>query len=256
MITFRENYYADVRIEDRSRTVIQYQDGKLQEFKTPVEVRAFLRVYDGKMWYYASVTDVAHIQKTLERLYAAATPNPAIEKDPVVSKLERNRDKKLFFADCSVRNIPVEQKQALLQSYLPLLSEDSACAMPVGIYLDRNSLYTFRSSLGADITYDYQTCGLSLRCSMAEGEKKFSALWQRGCTRFEDLNGLTEEIRASMQEQAAFMRQSVQVVPGKYPVVLSPEAAGVFAHESFGHKSESDFMLSDESMRQRLCSLW
>lgn len=215
MITFRENYYADVRIEDRSRTVIQYQDGKLQEFKTPVEVRAFLRVYDGKMWYYASVTDVAHIQKTLERLYAAATPNPAIEKDPVVSKLERNRDKKLVFADCSVRNIPVEQKQALLQSYLPLLSEDSACAMPVGIYLDRNSLYTFRSSLGADITYDYQTCGLSLRCSMA-----------------------------------AFMRQSVPVVPGKYPVVLSPEAAGVFAHESFGHKSESDFMLSDESMRQ------
>lgn len=71
---------------------------------------------------------------------------------------------------------------------------------------------------------------------MAEGEKKFSAVWQRGCTRFEDLNGLTEEIRASMQEQAAFMRQSVPVVPGKYPVVLSPEAAGVFAHESFGHK--------------------
>lgn len=250
MITFRENYYADVRIEDRSRTVIQYQDGKLQEFKTPVEVRAFLRVYDGKMWYYASVTDVAHIQKTLDRLYAAATPNAAIEKDPVVSKLERNRDKKLVFTDFSVRNIPVEQKQALLQSYLPLLGEDSACAMPVGIYLDRNSLYTFRSSLGADITYDYQTCGLSLRCSMAEGEKKFSAVWQRGCTRFEDLNGLTEEIRASMQEQAAFMRQSAPVVPGKYPVVLSPEAAGVFAHESFGHKSESDFMLSDESMRQ------
>ena len=53
-----------------------------------------------------------------------------------------------------------------------------------------------------------------------------------------------------MREQAAFMRESVPVVAGKYPVVLSPEAAGVFAHESFGHKSESDFMLSDESMRQ------
>ena len=46
------------------------------------------------------------------------------------------------------------------------------------------------------------------------------------------------------------MRNSVPVEPGKYPVVLSPEAAGVFAHESFGHKSESDFMLSDESMRE------
>ncbi len=250
MVKFRENFYADVRIEDRSRTVIQYQDGNLQEFKTPVEVRAFLRVYDGKMWYYASVTDVAHVQKTLDRLYDAASPNPDIEKDPIVSKLERNRDRKFVFEDHSVRNIPVEEKQALLQSYLPLLSEDSACAMPIGIYLDRNSVFTFQSSLGADITYDYQTCGLSLRCSMAEGEKKFSAAWQRGCTRFEELKDLTDEIRASMREQAAFMRESVPVVPGKYPVVLSPEAAGVFAHESFGHKSESDFMLSDESMRE------
>ena len=250
MVKFRENYYADVRIEDRSRTVIQYQDGNLQEFKTPVEVRAFLRVYDGKMWYYASVTDVAHVQKTLDRLYDAASPNPDIEKDPIVSKLERNRDRKFIFEDHSVRSIPVEEKQALLQSYLPLLSEDSACAMPIGIYLDRNSVFTFQSSLGADITYDYQTCGLSLRCSMAEGEKKFSAAWQRGCTRFEELKDLTDEIRASMREQAAFMRESVPVVPGKYPVVLSPEAAGVFAHESFGHKSESDFMLSDEAMRE------
>lgn len=250
MVKFRENFYADVRIEDRSRTVIQYQDSNLQEFKTPVEVRAFLRVYDGKMWYYASVTDVAHVQKTLDRLYDAASPNPDIEKDTIVSKLERNRDRKFIFEDHSVRSIPVEEKQALLQSYLPLLSEDSACAMPIGIYLDRNSVFTFQSSLGADITYDYQTCGLSLRCSMAEGEKKFSAAWQRGCTRFEELKDLTDEIRASMREQAAFMRESVPVVPGKYPVVLSPEAAGVFAHESFGHKSESDFMLSDEAMRE------
>lgn len=250
MVKFRENFYADVRIEDRSRTVIQYQDGNLQEFKTPVEVRAFLRVYDGKMWYYASVTDVAHVQKTLDRLYDAASPNPDIEKDPIVSKLERNRDRKFIFEDHSVRSIPVEEKQALLQSYLPLLSEDSACAMPIGIYLDRNSVFTFQSSLGADITYDYQTCGLSLRCSMAEGEKKFSAAWQQGCTRFEELKDLTDEIRASMREQAAFMRESVPVVAGKYPVVLSPEAAGVFAHESFGHKSESDFMLSDEAMRE------
>lgn len=250
MVKFRENYYADLRIEDRSRTVIQYQDGRLQEFKTPVEVRAFLRVYDGKMWYYASVTDVTHVQETLDRLYAAATPNPDIGKDPIVSKLERNCDRRFLFEDHSVRNIPVEEKQTLLQSYLPLLGEDSACAMPIGVYLDRNSVFTFQSSLGADITYDYQTCGLSLRCSMAEGERKFSAVWQRGCTRFEELKGLTDEIRASMQEQAAFMRESVPVVPGKYPVVLSPEAAGVFAHESFGHKSESDFMLSDEAMRQ------
>lgn len=249
MIQFRHGFYADVRTEDRSRTTITYKSGALEEMKTRVERRAFIRVYDGKMWYYSSITDLAHLQKTLDGLYDAATPNADIQNDPVVRRFERNRDTLLSFADSSVRDIPSKDKQALLLSYLPLLSEDSCITMPRGTYLDRNSLFRFRSSLGADITYDYQTCGLSFACDMTEGEKKFSGHWQKGATRFDELKGLDDEIRAAMAEQTAFMRNSVPVTPGKYPVVLSPEAAGVFAHESFGHKSESDFMLSDETMR-------
>ncbi len=249
MIQFRDGFYADVRTEDRSRTTITYKSGALEEMKTRVERRAFIRVYDGKMWYYSSVTDLAHLQKTLDGLYDAATPNADIQNDPVVRRFERNRDTLLSFADSSVRDIPSKDKQALLLSYLPLLSEDSCITMPRGTYLDRNSLFRFCSSLGADITYDYQTCGLSFSCDMTEGEKKFSGHWQKGATRFDELKGLDDEIRAAMAEQTAFMRNSVPVTPGKYPVVLSPEAAGVFAHESFGHKSESDFMLSDETMR-------
>ena len=249
MIKFRDGFYADVRTEDRSRTTISYKAGVLEEMKTRVERRAFLRVYDGRMWYYASVTDLAHLPATLAALSAAATPNAAILDDPIVRRFERNRDTVMSFADCSVRDIPAADKQALLLSYLPLLSEDACVSMPQGAYLDRNSLFCFRSSLGADITYDYQTCGVSFSCSMTEGEKKFSGHWQKGATRFDELRGLDAEIREAMAEQAAFMRNSVPLTPGKYPVVLSPQAAGVFAHESFGHKSESDFMLSDESMR-------
>lgn len=250
MIQFKDGFYADVRTEDRSRTTVSYKDGVLEDMKTRVEKRAFLRVYDGKMWYYASVTDLSRLQETLDGLYSAATPNAKILDDPVVRRFERNRDTIMNFACCSVRDVPLADKQALLLSYLPILSEDKCVTMPQGVYLDRNSLFRFRSSLGADVTYDYQTCGLSFSCSMTEGEKKFSGHWQKGGTRFDELKGIDAEIRAAVAEQAAFMRNSVPVEPGKYPVVLSPEAAGVFAHESFGHKSESDFMLSDESMRE------
>lgn len=249
MIQFRDGFYADIRTEDRFRTVISYKAGVLEEMLTRVERRAFLRVYDGKLWYYASVTDLDHIQKTLDGLYAAATPNKDILSDPIVGRFERNRDTLMSFTDCSVRDIPTKEKQALLLSYLPLLTEDSCVTMPQGLYLDRNSVYHFVSSLGADITYDYQTCGVSFSCSMAEGDKKFSGHWQKGGTRLDELKDLEPTIRAAIAEQTSFMRNSVPVTPGNYPVVLSPEAAGVFAHESFGHKSESDFMLSDESMR-------
>ena len=250
MIQFRNDFYADIRIEDRETTRISYKAGGLEEMKNRVEKQAFLRVYDGKLWYYASVTDVDHLQETLDGLYAAAIPNPAILEDPIVRRFEKNKDRLFHFKDCSVRDIPLEKKQELLLSYLPLLNEEDCIKLPRGNYLDRSSLFTFLSSLGADIQYDYQTCGLVFSFDMAEGEKKFSGSWQKGGTRFEDMAGLEAGIRSSVQEQADFLRQSVPVEPGKYPVVLSPEAAGVFAHESFGHKSEADLMISDETMKE------
>lgn len=249
MIKFKEGFYADVRTEDRSRTVIQYVDGVLREIKTRNEIRAFLRVYDGKLWYYAAVTDVAHIQNTLDGLYEAATFNPEILNDPIVRRFESNKACEFRFKDKSVRNIPLEQKNAQLLKYLPILSEDKCMTVPTATYVDRNSVFTFKSSLGADVEYDYQTCGIMLSCNMVEGDKKFTGSWQNGETEFEKLVGLEDKIRAAMQESATFMRTSVPVTAGDYPVVLSPQAAGVFAHESFGHKSESDFMLSDESMK-------
>lgn len=249
MIKFREGFYADIRVEDRSRTVISYKAGVLEEMKNRVEKQAFLRVYDGKLWYYASVTDVDHLQRTLDGLYAAATENPGILNDPVVRRFERNRESLSSFAGCSVREVPLSEKQALLLSYLPLLTEDPCIKLPNGMYLDRNSRFSFTSSLGADVNFDYQTCGLALSFSMAEGEKKFNGRWQKAFTRFDELQGLEAEIREAVKEHCSFLRDSVSVEPGNYPVVLAPEAAGVFAHESFGHKSESDFMLSDESMK-------
>ena len=250
MIRFRKGFYADVRTEDCFRTRISYKAGILEELKTRREKQAFLRVYDGRLWYYASVTDVDHLQQTLDGLYAAATENSDILSDPIVRRLERNVDHIENFADCSVRDVPLKEKQDLLLGYLPLLTEDGCVKMAEGLYLDRSSVFRFCSSLGADLSYDYQTCGLAFRFNMAEGDKKFNGSWQKGRTRFDELTELEEAIRAGVKENAFFLRNSVPVEPGKYPVVLSPLAAGVFAHESFGHKSESDFMLSDESMKE------
>ncbi len=75
-------------------------------------------------------------------------------------------------------------------------------------------------------------------------------MWQEGDTDFNSLKTKTESAENEFKEQVEFMRNSVPVEEGDYPVVLSPLAAGIFAHESFGHKSESDFMLSDESMKK------
>lgn len=53
-------------------------------------------------------------------------------KIPWWQRFERNRDTVMTFADCSVRDIPAREKQALLLSYLPLLEEDPCITMPQG----------------------------------------------------------------------------------------------------------------------------
>ncbi|MCM1298286.1 MAG: TldD/PmbA family protein [Firmicutes bacterium] len=249
MINFKQDYYADVRIENRFSTQIRFLEGKLTESKERREERTFVRVFDGEMWYYASTTDTSHIQKTLDGLYAVAKPNPEIKEDPVVKRFEVNRTRLETFKNNSVRDISLSEKTRLIQSYLPVIAAESFMSMPMGAYLDRNSLYSFYSSLGADISYDYQTCGVVLSCSMVEGEKKLNARWQKGETDYNALTALHGEAKRDFAEQAEFMRSSVPVEQGDYPVVLAPQAAGIFAHESFGHKSESDFMISDETMK-------
>ena len=54
MLNFRKDLYADVRIEDRFTTSIRYRDGRLEECKETTKKKAFLRVFDGNIWYYAS----------------------------------------------------------------------------------------------------------------------------------------------------------------------------------------------------------
>lgn len=249
MIEFKQDCYADVRIENRFSTNVSFIDGRMNESKVRREERAFVRVFDGEMWYYASTTDTENIQKTLNELYSVAKSNPDIKDNPVVKRLEKNKAHLETFRNNSVRDIPISDKIELIRSLLPAVSSESFMSMPMGRYLDRNSRFRFYSSLGADISYDYQTCGIVLSCSMVEGEKKLSARWQKGVTDYKELTHIYAEAEKEFAEQAEFMRNSSAVEAGKYPVVLAPEVAGMFAHESFGHKSESDFMISDESMK-------
>ncbi len=62
MYKYPEGLYVDVRIEDRFTTRITYRNHELQEQKVRSNKGAFIRVFDGTRWYYASLTDLSNIQ--------------------------------------------------------------------------------------------------------------------------------------------------------------------------------------------------
>lgn len=249
MLKFPKDLYSDVRVEDVAETTLVLEDGELKQCTESRRRGAFVRVYDGKRWYNSATTEPDRLQQELDTLAAMAEPNPAIGDDPVVRRFEVNRDCVLRWQAGDLRAVPVEQKLALLRSYQPLL-ERSGLAATRARYLDVHVDKTFRSSLGADIRQDYQHCGIALGYTVTGANAPFTNGRQRYASDFAGLQGCQEGLRAAIAEDVNYAMHAVPVEPGEYTCVLSPTVAGVFAHESFGHKSESDFMLGSETMRR------
>lgn len=249
MFKFKEGFYSDVRIEDRFTTTIALKNGVLEERKVTNLKKAFLRVFDGNMWYYASTSDVDDIQSELDSLYAYAAADKNIADNPIVKRFEVNIAEDMRFAQSCVKDISTDEKQEKLASYLKEMSGEHVM-LTIGRYLDRYSVFEFFSSKGAKIKFDYQTVGVSLAAVLSCNGEKFSDALQRAGSRYPDAEVSADDIHNFISELERYITTAKKITPGEYPVILAPIAAGVFAHESFGHKSEADFMIGDEKMAE------
>ena len=108
-------------------------------------------------------------------------------------------------------------------------------------------LYT---SKGTEIIQDYQRCALGMWFQIAGKDNVTygggERLWAFD---FKELKGREQEIIEKRDRTVDFALNNVAVEPGDYVCVLSPSVTSVFTHESFGHKSEADFMLNDKTLR-------
>ena len=249
MYKFPADLYTDVRIEDVFQTEIRVTLGEIDEMRERRYKAAFIRIFDGKRWYYSSITNVDKIQEEIEKLSKFASLKPHCD-DPTVKKFQINKGEFLEFSGDDISKIPMGEKYGAISDYFPIISENALVKIWEAYYADSKVIKNFYSSKGSDLTFDSQRVGLMIGWNLVDGDKKFSDTFGKGANLFRDLAGLEEEIGKSFARSIDFLKNSVDVKPGKYTVVLSPRAAGVFAHESFGHKSEADFMIGDETMKR------
>ena len=251
MYTFPKGLYSDIRIEDVFETKIELTDGRLDEIKEKEYKGAFIRVFDGKRWFYSATSDIEGIQNELDALAKLADVNDDINNHPVVKKFEVNKgDFCEFVDDKDIANTQIEEKKELLEKYTDLIKGDENISSLKSFYVDSRKKKTFYSSKGADLVFDFQMAGLRLIFNLKNGDKLFTENYDCSSANFKDLRNRDSELKEQFRKAVAFLNNAEDVTAGKYTVILSPLAAGVFAHESFGHKSESDFMVGDETMRK------
>lgn len=248
MYKFPENLFCDVRIEETYRSIIRIEMGKLEEIKEKEDSGAFIRIFDGKRWLYSSTTEMDNIQQEIDDLAKLAIPDQNIQNHALIKKLEINRGCFANFTENSVKKIDLATKKTLLESYLGLLKNNQAITHWTGFYSDNHTRKKLYSSLGTNLEFDTQIAGLRLGVRFGTGKDVFSESWSKAADSFKKLSGHHFEASACIEQVEDFFRKAEKIDGGNYTVVLSPLAAGIFAHESFGHKSEADFMIGDETM--------
>ncbi len=244
--SFPEGVYTDVRIEEVSKTEILLHQGKLEGYREPNYTAAFIRLFDGNRWYYASTTDLRRIPKEIDCLSKLCAKNPKISEHPLVRNFEVHRDNTLLFTKAAnINSVTRQEKIDRLRSYDQIMDEKPYLLMRKSQYIDEYVKKTFISSKGSLITFDFQRAGIHIHFELADGERRLREFFQRGGTHFSQLENLDESLLFRYQQACTFLAKSEPIEPGKWTLVLSPEVSGIFAHESFGHKSESDFMAGD-----------
>jgi len=248
MFIFPKNLYTDVRLENASISEITYQNGELmQNLKRNIR-GGFIRIFDGERWYYSSTTDIDNIQEEINKLALMAKENSDIMTHPVVKKFEVNKGEFFQYKDNDILNISQEEKLELLKSYFPHIENREEVKVWKAIYLDRKIEKEFYSSKGANLKFDYQTCALIFRYSLNIDGKTLDGMCDKTTTDFNDLKTLYSKLDKTLARDIDYVKQAKPIKPGKYTVIFAPIATGVFTHESFGHKSEADFMVGDETM--------
>jgi TldD protein len=250
MYLFPKNLYTDVRIETVIKTKIALENFQLKQNKVSTEKGAMIRIFDGDRWYYSATTEVDHLQEEIDKLARMATLNPNIDEHPVVKRIEVNKETCLRYIDCDISKISNDKKLEMLNTYIPVVKEEKEVQVSLMFYLDNHTIKHIISSKGTDVIFDTQNCAIAIRYTIKNNNIPYSGLENVYKMKFEDLANHQNDILETLKKDIEYNKYAVPVKPGTYTCVLSPVTTGVFAHESFGHKSEADFMIGDEVMKR------
>lgn len=247
--------FADVRIVSRRTATVVYRNDDLHTANSVDDIGAFARVLKDGRWAYGSTNEPLECRGLLESLSSLVKRLPIefnISRSRAVADMFNAGTERIIFS-----GLPGEDPTlASLEARRGILRRFSEAAAACPRIITRKCIYndwwerrSYASSSGALATFEKAVAGVAISYALKFGDEIYSSYFMTGGPSLSDLESNLFRLPGNLDEAMNFL--DARPVPmGDYPVVLSSKASGVFSHESFGHKSEADFMLGDRTMRE------
>lgn len=239
--------YVEAHLEESETTQIRYQNGALEEVHRTRSCGGNVRALVNGGWGFVSfehlddLWDKAALAVEEARLASGEAVPLASGEAVVGSSAEPARR--------DAATLPLERKKRVLDDYNDIILGTGRIQNARIDYRDAKRRAIFANSEGSYIEQDRPDLSLRLTAIARENNEVQQAGLSLGSNgEFSAIEGLHERVRETSRLAAALL-SAPEVRGGEYTVILDPVLAGVFAHEAFGHLSESDFVYQNRELQ-------
>jgi len=200
-------------------------------------------------WGYATFNDLGDLEMRVREACESAhlvgkEESKFAEVEPVVDTIHASMQK-------DFRHIPLSQKKSVIEEYNKIiLGYDDKIETSTVSYSDNFRKVWYANSDGTYLEDERPDVAVAVAATAREGDnvqRGFESV--AGAAGFQVAEGLQDKAESAAR-RAVDLLSAPPMKGGTYPVILNPRLAGVFAHEAFGHLSESDVVYENERMKE------
>jgi len=241
--------YTEIRIENVTSSWANFRGADLDNIGSSKTSGGIVRALIKGGWGYATFNDISDLEIRVREACESARlvgkeESKFAEVEPVVDEITAPLGK-------DFREISLSEKKSVIEEYNKIILgyHDKIETSNVG-YSDSFRKVWYANSEGTYIEDERPDVGVAMSATGRQGDnvqRGFESV--AGSAGFQVIEGLQEKAELAAGRAVDLLSAS-QVTGGKYTVIINPRLAGVFAHEAFGHLSESDFVYENERMKE------
>jgi len=240
--------YIEAHLEQSQSSHIAYRGRELDSIGRATATGGNVRAMVRGAWGFVSFNDLTELANKAE--LAVKQAQFAGREQSRLAPVEPVVDIALTKPDRNPVAIPLTKKKQLMDEYNDIIWRTPKLQTSITGYGDSYKKTIFVNSSGSYIEQDRMDIALRLTAVATEGNEVQQAVLSLGSRgNFAEIEGLHHQVE-QMAQRSVELLSAPQVKGGEYTVVLDPVLAGVFAHEAFGHLSESDFVYENDRLRQ------
>ncbi|HEX76944.1 MAG TPA: TldD/PmbA family protein [Dehalococcoidia bacterium] len=240
--------YAEIRLEESQSTRIVYRGQELEDISHALSFGGNVRALVRGGWGFICFDGLDELPSKMELATAQARlvgkeSTRFVPVEPVVAEtapwLKRDPDA-----------VALAEKKRLLDEYNEVIWGTPNIQTSGISYSQARRKVILANSEGSYIEQSRTDVTLRITAvARKDGQVQQATLSLGSLGDYEAISGLHGQVE-ELARRAVALLNAPQLKGGEYTVVLDPVLAGIFAHEAFGHLSESDFVYENQRLKE------